>query len=441
MIVLGIVNDAQNQSLEICSTTTWFKTARTVVGGNDKGSAMNQLAQPNDMFVDSQNAIYIADSFNHRIVKWDNGARQGYIVAGGNGKGNQANQLNYPTAVFVDRQENIYVADNENNRIQKWPVNGENGETIIGKFGRGSRLDQIDNCWSLYVDKKYNVYVAELSNHRITKWSPGAQSGQIVIETYAPIGIHVHEKTGDIYVASYAENSIKQFAADGSLIHQVGNDLINGPFGIITIANVSSENAYAFVADSEHRRMLQMQMSDRNNMKIIAGTNNLSRNKQNQFNKLKKVQFDSRGNLLVLDSNNHRVQTFPIEKSCDAAHSNLHQSQYYTVATHRPRPRLHLDIIQKLQNQKTSNEDSPSKGKNSPIVDNFFPEPTFGEIARPVDTDVDRTSKDLWLNLPFGKIARPVDTDVHGTLKDFSFNLPRAPSSQQSSFRGGGRKG
>ncbi len=419
MIVLGIVNDAQKQSPEICSKTTWFKTARTVVGGNSRGSAMNQLAQPNDMFVDSQNAIYIADSFNHRIVKWNDSAHQGYIVAGGNGKGNQANQLNYPTALFVDREENIYVADNENNRIQKWPVNGENGETIIGKFGRGSRLDQIDNCWSLYVDKKYNVYVAELSNNRITKWSPGAQSGQIVIKTYAPIGIHVHEKTGDIYVASYAENSIKQFAANGSLIRQVGNDLINGPFGIITIANVSSENAYAFVADSEHRRMLQMQMSNRNDMKIIAGTNNLSRNVQNQFNKLKKVQFDSRGNLLVLDSNNHRVQTFPVEKSCDAAHPTLHQSQYYTRATHiHVRLRPYLDIIQQSQNQKTSDADSPSKGKDSPIGDNFFPEPTFGEVAR------------------------PVDTDVHGTSKDFSFNPRNVPSIQSSSFRvRGGRKG
>jgi sugar lactone lactonase YvrE len=363
------------------------------------------------MFVDSQNAIYIADSFNHRIVKWNDSAHQGYIVAGGNGKGNQTNQLNYPTAVFVDRQKNIYVADNENNRIQKWSVNGKNGKTIIGKFGRGSRLDQIDNCWSLYVDKNYNVYVAELSNHRITKWSPGAQSGQIVVETYAPIGVHVHEKTGDIYVASYAENSIKQFAADGSLIRQVGNDFINGPFGIITIANVSSENAYAFVADSEHRQMLQMQMSERNN-KIIAGTNNLSKNKRNQFNKLKKVQFDSRGNLLVLDSNNHRVQTFPIEKNCDAAHPILHESQYYTSSTHIKHG-THLDIIQQPKDPKTSDADFSPKGKDSPIGDNFFPEPKFRD-------------------------PRPMDTDVHGTLKDFSFDLPKGRLFPRPPVRGRG---
>jgi hypothetical protein len=162
--------------------------------------------------------------------------------------------------------------------------------------------------------------------------------------------------------------------------------------------------------------MLQMQMSDRKNMKIIADTNSLSRNEQNQFNKLKKVQFDSRGNLLVLDSNNHRVQIFPIEKSCDAEHPILHQSQYYTRSIHL-RHRHRFDIIQQSQDQKTSDADSPSNGKDSPIGDNFFPEPTFGEIARPVDTDVHRTSN------------------------DFSFNQPRAPSFQGPSFRGGRRKG
>ncbi len=61
----------------------------------------------------------------------------------------------------------------------------------------------------------------------------------------------------------------------------------------------------------------------------IAGTNNISGNQPNELNKPIKVQFDSRGNLLVLDFNNQRVQNFSLEnKNCDIARSILHRLSY-----------------------------------------------------------------------------------------------------------------
>lgn len=412
----------QKRPFEICSKTRWSKTAITLLGGNGVGPAMNQFADPNDMFVDSHNALYVADSLNHRIVKWDEDTHQAYIVAGGNGKGGQKNELNYPTAVFVDRQQNIYVADNGNNRIQKWPLNSENGETIIGQYGRGSRLDQIDNCWSLYVDKRCNIYVSELSNHRITVWSPGARSGKIVVKTHSPLNIYVYEKTGDIYVASYAQNIIKQFAADGSLVRQIGQDFIHSPFGIITVADALSKDVYVFAADSQYHQILQIQIGEHNNTNIIAGTNNLSGNQSNQFNKPKKVHFDSHGNMLVLDSNNQRIQKFSVEKNeCNLLYLNIYPSQRSTPLTHR-RVRPGWRVIPSSQGEKPPNEVSPPKIKDSPIGENFFPQPSFGVFPRPVDADTRQTSDDI-------------SSDGHRPLNDFSVNVP-----QISSFRGSFRR-
>ncbi|CAF4351648.1 unnamed protein product, partial [Rotaria sordida] len=41
---------------------------------------------PHGMFVDYDDAIYIADGANQRVVKWIPGATTGQVVTGGNGK-------------------------------------------------------------------------------------------------------------------------------------------------------------------------------------------------------------------------------------------------------------------------------------------------------------------------------------------------------------------
>ncbi|CAF3986970.1 unnamed protein product, partial [Rotaria sp. Silwood2] len=72
--------------------------------------------------VDQLGTIYIADSSNHRIVRWPQGAKQGSIVVGGNGKGEQANQLSGPLDLTFDRQGNLYVVDNGNYRVQRFDM-------------------------------------------------------------------------------------------------------------------------------------------------------------------------------------------------------------------------------------------------------------------------------------------------------------------------------
>ena len=59
-------------------------TAKTVAGGNGRGSAANQLSSPRGIFVDSQGNLFIADEVNSRIQKWALGATLGITVAGGN---------------------------------------------------------------------------------------------------------------------------------------------------------------------------------------------------------------------------------------------------------------------------------------------------------------------------------------------------------------------
>ena len=76
----------------------------------DKASQLNQLNCPTYLFVDEEQAVYVSDRYNHRVMKWNKGANQGIVVAGGQGEGSALTQLSYPQGLFVDTSSAIYVA-------------------------------------------------------------------------------------------------------------------------------------------------------------------------------------------------------------------------------------------------------------------------------------------------------------------------------------------
>ncbi|CAF4384033.1 unnamed protein product, partial [Adineta steineri] len=72
------------------------------------------------VIVDDLGQIYVADGGNDRIMRWCEGDEEGEIVVGGNGWGNQSNQLKGPIGLSFDNEENLYVVDSQNHRVQKY---------------------------------------------------------------------------------------------------------------------------------------------------------------------------------------------------------------------------------------------------------------------------------------------------------------------------------
>jgi sugar lactone lactonase YvrE len=66
--------------------------------------------------------VYVADSGNHRIMRWSKGSTEGQIILGGNGKGHKSNQFSGVDGLSFDRQGNIYVVDWDNHRVQKFEI-------------------------------------------------------------------------------------------------------------------------------------------------------------------------------------------------------------------------------------------------------------------------------------------------------------------------------
>ncbi|CAF3849319.1 unnamed protein product [Rotaria sp. Silwood1] len=297
------------------STWIWNDTGITVAGNGISGSALNQLNEPWNIFIDpTTDILYIADSLNHRIVKWLPGATSGVVIAGTGSSGSSSSQLNTPKDVYVDSFGNIYVADTLNQRIQFFPNGNVMGSTVstgwgvgdlcgvyvynqsiyacdftknaiwvngtiaAGNQGAGSNSNQLNEPQGFTVDTLYNksvMYIANSYQHTIVQWWPGASNGTIVAGTN---GVHSNSST-----------------------------TLNLPIAVKTdlFANL-------FIADSNnHRIQLYCRYpSVISSGRTIAGTTGSSGNSSTLLNYPSGLALDSSMNLYVSDKNNHRIQKF-----------------------------------------------------------------------------------------------------------------------------------
>ena len=142
-----------------------------VAGGNEHGNRLDQLSNPQYVFVDRDHSVYVSDWGNHRVMKWMEGAKQGIVVAGGQGQGNGLTQLSCPQGVIVDQLGTVYVADCGNARIMRWSKGATQGSVIVGGNGGGSQSNQLNGPMGLSFDRHGNLYVVDNGNHRVQKFN------------------------------------------------------------------------------------------------------------------------------------------------------------------------------------------------------------------------------------------------------------------------------
>ena len=192
-----------------------------VVAGqtNNQGDDDDELNHPKNIFVDSSGNIYISDTFNHRVMKWDAGASLGTLVAGGIGMGSSNKHLNSPRGIYVDSEGSIFIVDKDQHRVMKWESGSDEGIVVAGGNGAGSALNQLDHPTDLFFGSDGYMYISDKSAHRVVKWKPGANEGVVIAggngdgssdnQLSDPQGVYL-DNDGNLYVSDTRNHRIQK---------------------------------------------------------------------------------------------------------------------------------------------------------------------------------------------------------------------------------------
>ena len=270
------------------------------------GASSSQFNFPTGISVDGSNNVYVLDTNNHRVQKFDTNGT--YITQWGSfGTGNS--QFKTPFGIMVDGS-NVYVADTYNSRIQKFDTNG----TYITQWGsKGNGNGQFnDGPFDIAKDTGGNFYVIDpnsapprvqkfdTNGTYITQWgSSGSGNGQF----NNPLGIAL-DSSNNVYVADTNNNRVQMFDTSGTYITQwgssgSGNGQFNGP-----LIEIDSSNNI-FIADNNNNRI---QKFDSNRI-YITGWGSFG-TADSQFKNTHGVAIDSGDYVYVTDATNNRIQKF-----------------------------------------------------------------------------------------------------------------------------------
>jgi len=261
---------ASNAVFKIANGTMTLLAGTGRVGyAGDGGPAIQaKFNNPQGIAVDNQGHIYVADTGNSliRVITPDGNinlyagnAPYGVPTFGFTGDGGPANgaQLQLPAGISVDGAGNLYIADSANNAIREVTAGGGNISTIagLGPTAPGFSGDlsaavaaNLNGPLDVAVDSSGNVYIADTNNANIREitastgiittiaGSTAIVSGAVVLAfSYAgdggtaitaslagPAGVAI-DSSGNLYIATYADNRIRVVNTKGIINTFAGN--------------------------------------------------------------------------------------------------------------------------------------------------------------------------------------------------------------------------
>jgi len=125
------------------------------------GSEPGQFIRPQNLAIDANDQIWVADACNHRIQRFDD---QGRLLAIWGKPGQAPGELYYPYDLALDGHGHIYICEFGNHRVQKFTLDGHS----LGCWGaEGRGPGQLYNPWALVCDHHGRVFVLDTNNHRV----------------------------------------------------------------------------------------------------------------------------------------------------------------------------------------------------------------------------------------------------------------------------------
>jgi uncharacterized protein (TIGR03663 family) len=286
---------------EVTALLTW----------GSQGKGQGQFQDPRGIAVDEAGNVYVADSGNHRIQKFDS---RGQFITQWGSQGMGSGQFQEPWGIAVDAEGHVYVADTWNHRVQKFDAEGNfllqwGGYRATG----GAAVGEEGFFWGprdITIDAVGNVYVTDTGNKRVQTFGPdgqflgqwggfGVEDGQMD----EPVGIAIDQE-GNIYLADTWNQRVQKFDQDFNFVSKwpisgwYGESVVNKPY-------LAAGGDRVYVTDPEGYRVLVFDQGG----EFVATFGEYGLDSKS-FSLPTGVAVDGEGNVYITDSANHRVMKF-----------------------------------------------------------------------------------------------------------------------------------
>ena len=267
--------------------------------------APGHFSHPQFIAVGDDGSIYVSDLGNKRVQKFSS---DGEFITEWGKSGKQSGEFHYPSGITVS-DDSVFVADRELNRIQKFSLDGE----FITEWGEKGIYDgQLYFPNGIAVNNG-TVYVVDTGNQRIQTFSTDGEfissfgsSGLGEGQFLTIIGIDI-DHDGNVYVTDKGNSKIEKFDANGELIKSFPFHYLNYNFSPESIA--VTPTGEMFVVNSATDRILHLSQ----NSNLLLNMFDQKGPYADSFDIVSDITIGINGELLVVDSANHRIQSLETE--------------------------------------------------------------------------------------------------------------------------------
>jgi len=288
---------------------------------------------PTKLALDKDGYLYVTDSLNNRIVKFDSEGK--YMIAWGK-LGDGKSEFILPVGITTDTINGevfVYVVDVGNVRIQKFRADGgfvAEWPLELGIVNENSFALPL----AIAVDSHHNVYVVDSVKGDIKKFDSDGNYQMIFGEGFGDgdsqfkiaAGIAI-DKDDNIYVTDLDNHRVQQFDVDGNFVWKFGREGDHRGIGQFDAPlDVTTDDASnVYVADASNRRIqkiksacIQNQNIDETDCIITYGSRGTSPGKfggSGEFAVVGGIAVTpDEQRVYAVDLGNNRVQVFSNEK-------------------------------------------------------------------------------------------------------------------------------
>lgn len=318
-------------------------------GGDNQRALGAHLARPTSVAIDSKGVIYVADYANLRIRKVVDGIIT--TVAGGGkedlvdgrlGISVSSDSLGYASAVAVDTQDQLYLLTSRDSILEVWRIDANGFMHFIVTLGPSNVVVTQEGIslpvGGLAISKDGVLFIADRAGNRVMRYdgrtSTYAGTGDTLGDGGAaasaqlswPIGLAL-DKTENLYIADTGNHRIRKVdhtkgtittvaGGAGAFEGSSGDEgpakqaLLSFPFDVA----VAPDGTVVFTDTGNHR--LRAVTTD-GKIHALAGTGRWGFSGdggpalQAEFDGPEGVALDSKGNLVIADTENQRVREIP----------------------------------------------------------------------------------------------------------------------------------